>query len=425
MSNREIIVASDIKLAKSVIGILDGSESFTICNKYFKDKCGLYSEQYDDISKRSTNSSEGFRLRSPRIAFKNERTGTFNTWAIIAWRGESTKFGKQYYIMNPGEERFKNLYRNCHFKLIVSPNDRAKPFEEEEEKLVGFDYQIMFTIECLLLATGFGIDLTKYAGVYDNQEFLTKFRNDIFTKFNYDGSANIEVENLYVDSFNNPPYYKTLKNRSIITVSKDTLNSNKPLFNSLYQNVRQFYMDECPDHTFVNDFDKVFDKENSVTMPSFRKIVIQDKKDKSIMTVRFDSRLDFAIKIKEGEPGYNPRIKDTMVTKRQVSSSKAVLLDSKSLFSLWGGSEMTPQHPTLRGDSHVGCLFIMPQIELKYYHTGHPTIGWKVDKLALKKRPQISSDNSYGGELFKDEDEDDEMDDIEKAFEKEDAEMSY
>jgi len=422
MTSTEIKLASELNTGKSILGILDGSESYTILNKYFTSKCGLYNPPKDDFNQYIARSAEGFRLKGPRIAFKNETTKTFNPWVIVAWRGNSPK---TYYIMNPGEERYKDITKNTHFKLIVNPNDKENPFNIEEEKLIHFDYQVLFVMECLIMAHGFGIDLAKYDGLYDNTAFLTKFRDEIYNiickQCGFDGSETIELEDKYVESFNNPPLYKILKNKSIIPISSSDLKTVRPLFNSLFENVRSFYQNHTPDFEFPDNFDKIFDAKNSNMMPNFRKIVLQDKKDKNLFNIRFDCRMDFTIKIPEGSPGHNPRIKDFWVTKKQVSSTKIELLSLQSMAELWGSSDVA-KPPSFRGATHTGCIFIVPSIELKYYSTGHPTINWSVNKVALKKKTHATIDSSYGGEFVGDEDSEDL--DKERAFEEEDIHFS-
>ena len=397
-------IASEIELASSIIGILDGSESFTILNKFFNDNCKLYDASKDDIGQLSLSGSEGFRLKSPRIAIKNTKSKTFGCWPVIAWRHVDDNYDKQYFIMNPGDERFKDLYKSCHFKLIVNPNNKETPFLEEDEKLIGFEYQVLMATECLILAYGFEIDLKKYDKMYNNKEFLTAFKIDILNKIkaktSVGDSFDVELNDKFIESFNNPPLYKTLKNKSIITVSEDDLKTTKPLFTSLYQSIQKKVIDGDFEYDFPKNMVKVFESVNSVTIPSFRKIVLQDKKDKNLYTVRFDSRLDFSIKINPGEPGYNDKVKEFSLTKQQISASQYKTLDKTGLFTLWGGSKDTPKHPIFRGGSHTGCIFIVPVIELKYYSTGYPTLNWRVDKVALKKRKYGAKASNYGAEIF-------------------------
>jgi len=426
-SPRVIIYSNTIIPSKSVIGFLDGSEMFTVCNKYFTDKCGLYDPNKDDISKIATETSAGCRLKSPRVAVKPEGRTAFTNWFVIGWR-DSNSSTKDYYISSPTSERFgdkpNDLFKNCHFKLIVTPSGASKDLKPEDINLTILDYQFTIIMEVLLVAELFGINLKEFSGMYDNTEFFTKFAAAIMTslrdKYGYKDKEKDEplrISDEYIRSYTNTPLFRNAKGENVIILLREDKENDSSSFEMLCAELMDFIKSKKIVMPASSLYKKIM-KKNSVPAPTFKQSVWTDTKNPEITKQGFDSRLDFCIQYEEGQPGFNPNIKSHMITKKHKTKTEIVPM-KKDIVELWGGTEASPKPLNNRSVAHRGSIYITPSFDFKFYGAGQPGPNWHVNKIALKKQTLVTPDYFDGGDFMNDSDDEDGIGST-KTFEAED-----
>lgn len=374
---REVVYSSDIQNAQSILDILNGSAMFHIANPWFKVD-GVKPVDLNSFLKPVSESKYGVILSSAQIYVKVMPTRPFTSQFTIAWT-KARGVKKDYYVMKPYE--IDTVGNNVRQKIIISPRGE---FTEDDAKLVQFDNQMAMMMDIIFIAKILDINLSTYSDLRDNTKFFGKFIADITNAFNkvLDSDSqlakdDIKLKKAYVDSFINPPTYMS-KDKKHIPVEqlgkpKTQIESIWKLFYDIYSN--------C-------DLESKFPKwkgiisENSTAMPSIRFVDVVNKTT-SAHEKRFDTRITLMLKLNEGDQGFNPKIKDFMLTQRLNQQKKFEYLTTQNIHSLWGGTLEDPK--ASKGCTQTGCIFLIPQLNFQFFKTGRPTIEWRVEQIAVNK----------------------------------------
>lgn len=393
--SKQFIYATDIKLPKSLIGLLDGSEQFCFENPYFNVAGMSKPDKKSFLEVKGTNSKFGVMLNQIYILFKGANNVFTKYYAIgytetINTGSRIDKKPKEYYVMRPFD--VTDLSKSNKYKLIVSP---AKgEVLTEDTVLLKLDYQFSMVMDVLCISKILDIDLSKYSGM-NNEKFYKAYINDINAILKDKGSKKqMEYDEILVASFDDPPIFgKSARNETIPIY--DLENSTEPAFNTLFMN---FYDAVIPIKSKLRGWEKVLQRANCAAFPSIRYMSFEKKgsEDEEVKCIkRFDSRLTFIIQLSSSDPGYNSKFPEGLVTRQQVSRTKIDKLTKTTLPKLWGGA-MSDDDKT-RGATQKGCLYIVPQPIYRYYEKGCPTIDWRVEKVATQRvQTTVMSDYDEG-----------------------------
>lgn len=376
--SKEVIYTGDFVPAKSIIGLLDGSEMFCIANPYFFVE-GVRKPDLKQYLEPCSTSKFGVMLKTADIYVRLTPTRPFTNRFSIGWtKGKGIKkdyFFMKLYEINSIPEKFKH-------KLIITPKST---FTEDDAKLCTFDYQNTVVMDVLLIAKILNIDLSTYKDLKDNTKFFAKFCVDINAAVNkLLGKGNklqpdeeVKVDKFYIDTFTNPPTFLS-KDKKLIPIRE--LGKPKSIIKTLWDSFYDVYssMDlESKLATF-----KAIIKANSFALPTFRFIDVVNKSS-SVHERRFDSRLSIIQKLDQDNKNYNANIKDFLITQRCLGPKKFEQITQHNFATLWGSTEEQPD--LTKGCTQTGCIFIIPQLEFKYYTQGNPTVEWRVEQLACKR----------------------------------------
>lgn len=395
--SKEIVYAGDIENAKSIIGLLDGSEMFCVENPYFKVGGMRAIDKKTFLAIKQPTSTYGTMLNPVYLMVKTMRNKPFNSRFAIGYIS-SKGVGKNYYVMRPYETN--KLTESVRQKLIVVPSGEPS---KEDTNLAVLDYQLCMVMEVLLISVIMNVDLSKYAGVHDNNVFYKRFCMEVTNKMKSNVDLNdqvLEVDDRYINSFNKPPYYAS-REKKHVPISE--LGKIKSTINSLFAKFYDLYLD-ADYHIHVGKWRDVVTA-NAVSVPSIR-LIDYCKRGSTEHSARFDGRLTFCIQLSQTDKGFNPNFKDFLVTQRALGGGKYQPLTPTTLASLWGGSLSDPN--TSKGATQSGCLFIVPQLSFKFYNQGNPTVDWRVEKVAVKRNAMQLGVNYNDGDEFAGDDEQDE-----------------
>lgn len=393
--SKQFIYATDIKLPKSLIGLLDGSEQFCFENPYFNVAGMSKPDKKSFLEVKGANSKFGVMLNQIYILFKGAN-GVFTKYYAIGYT-ETVNVGtrinkkpKEYFIMRPFD--VTDLSQTNKYKLIVSP---AKgEVLTEDTILLKLDYQFSMVMDVLCISKILDIDLSKYSGM-NNEKFYKAYINDINAILKDKGSKKqMEYDEILVASFDDPPIFgKSARNETIPIY--DLENSTEPAFNTLFMN---FYDAVIPIKSKLRGWEKVLQRANCAAFPSIKYMSFEKKgsEDEEVKHVkRFDSRLTFIIQLSPSDKGYNSKFPEGLVTRQQVNRTKIDKMTKTTLPRLWGGA-MSDDDKT-RGATQKGCLYIVPQPIYRYYEKGTPTIDWRVEKVATQRvQSAVTSDYDEG-----------------------------
>ena len=389
--SKQFIYATDIKLPKSLIGLLDGSEQFCFENPYFNVAGMIKPDKKSFLEVKGMNSKYGVMLNQNYILFKGANNVFTKYYAIGYTETVNTgtridKRPKEYYIMRPFD--VTDLSKSNKYKLIVSP---AKgEVLKEDTILLKLDYQFSMVMDVLCISKILDIDLSKYSGM-NNEKFYELYIKDINAILKDKGSKKLmERAETLVASFDDPPIFgKSARNETIPIY--DLENSTEPAFNTLFMN---FYDSVIPIKSKLKGWEKVLQRANCAAFPSIRYMDFEkkDSEDETEHVKRFDSRLTFIIQLSPSDKGYNPKFPEGLVTRQQVNRTKIDKMTKTTLPKLWGGA-MSDDDKT-RGATQKGCLYIVPQPIYRYYEKGCPTIEWRVEKVATQ-RVQTTAMSDY------------------------------
>ena len=150
---KQFIYASDLSIAKSVIGLLDGSEQFCFENPYFNVKGIPKPDLKSFLEIKSTTSKFGVMLNHIAIWLRGNN-GVFTKYYSIGYtstertnNGEITKQPKEYYVRKPFDT--SGMANKMKHKLSITPvkgNIKA-----EDINLVNIDYQFSMVMDVLSL----------------------------------------------------------------------------------------------------------------------------------------------------------------------------------------------------------------------------------------------------------------------------------
>lgn len=380
--SKQFIYATDIKLPKSLIGLLDGSEQFCFENPYFNVAGMSRPDKKSFLEVKGTNSKFGVMLNQIYILFKGANNVFTKYYAIGYTETVNTgtridKRPKEYFIMRPFD--VTDLSQTNKYKLIVSP---AKgEILNEDTILLKLDYQFSMVMDVLCISKILDIDLSKYSGM-NNEHFYKSYINDINSILKEKGAKKfMEFDEVLVASFDDPPIFgKSTRNDTIPIY--DLENSTEPAFDTLFMS---FYNSVSQIKSKLKGWEKVLQRANCAAFPSIRYMDFEKKgsDDETEHVKRFDSRLTFIIQLSPSDKGYNPKFPESLITRQQVSRTKIDKMTKATLPKLWGGA-MSDEDKT-RGATQKGCLYIVPQPIYRYYEKGCPTIDWRVEKVATQR----------------------------------------
>lgn len=376
---KEVIYAADIQPFKSIIGALNGSEQFCIATPDIKVD-GIPSvdpKRYLEITAPSQN---GAMVIAPEIWVRPLPNRPFTKSFVIAWTsGRGVK--KSYYIMklfNSGTITDKGKH-----KLIILPSNEGGSPGSDDSALMMFDSQVTMIMNILFIAKLLRINLGTYRDLTDNKKFFAKFQSDVISVVSKLADTQLGPEDFkisadYVNTFTTPGIYRVMDKKTVLIKEIGKPKSQiKSIWDSFYEIYSNLDLEnKLPGWTQVI-------KANSGALPSFRWLDTLNKKSNT-RSKNFDTRIEIQLKLLEGDKGYNPRIKDMFVTKFTNNPKKsAELLTATQVPTLWGSDVSDPNRT--KGARQLGCIFLNPQIEYKFYSSGNPTVGWRADQLAIRE----------------------------------------
>lgn len=409
-----ILYAGEIKPAKSVLGMFNGSESFVISNRFFQTE-SMYDPNKDDITKRKENDS-GFRLSSPHIYWKDPKTGAFVKGCCIAWN-EKEHERKKYYAMKPSAQAWAGkCWDKQIMKVLISPNDKDNKIQNSEKNLLLIDYQFSIGMQVLLFANVFGIDLSKYgSGEMANDAFFAKFAEDIDGVCKDLGVSPKEpliFEEAMIKSFTNAPYFGKHQKIYVPAESQGEDEPIMPAFKTIWDSVADSYKSQLSKKPLKSKcppaLTKILADPTYLPCPNFKLTIGPNKKEDGKWKNFFDAKLRFTIKFPEKDANFNPNI--TMYSRYQVSKDKIDPINRKFMARLWGGKENAPYPKDKIGALHEGFIFMRPNIDFQYYATGQPTITWAVDKIAIKDIKISTVEYADGNDCFQSDSDSDDSD---------------
>lgn len=377
--SKEVIYAGDIVNAKSIVGLLDGTEMFCIPSPYYTVE-GIKRPDLSTYLTIQSKSKFGAYMSMIYVHARLVPTRPFTSRFVIPWskaRGEK----KSYYILklydtNTINQKFKH-------KLIITPN----PIEKEDDKLAILDYQLCMLMDVLLLSKILNINIgsKNYQKQYDNTKFFTQFVKDMTTAINKlisDPESKVTVEQLmptqeYIDTFNDPPIFMT-RDKNVFPIAqlgkpKSKISSVWDKFYDLYSNTDLSYKLEAW-KSIISAF--------TCAKPTIRyKDIIKKGTNEHIK--RFDSKITFCQQLSENDPGYNPKIKSTIVTQRCIAKKTYESITPSNFPTIWGSSASDPNET--KSTRQSGCIFLVPALEFKFYKQTNPTIEWRAEQVVLNQ----------------------------------------
>lgn len=403
---KQFIYASDLIIAKSVIGLLDGSEQFCFENPYFTVKGIPKPDLKSFLEIKQTSSKFGVMLNHIAIWLRGNN-GVFTKYYSIGYtstertnNGEITKQPKEYYVRKPFDT--SNMANKMKHKLSVTP---AKGnIKAEDINLVNIDYQFSMVMDVLCAAKVMNINLSKYKGM-NNSDFYRTFITDINAILTERGYKKfIEYDETLVSSFTNVPMFGKSSRNELIPIY-DVENSDEPAFKTFFT---AFYEAITSIKTKPKGWEKVFARSNCMAFPTFRFIDYEKKvDDERVEHIKlFDTKLSFNIELNQSDPGYNPKFPDAFITKQQLNKSRTANMNLSSLSKLWGGT--LTDDDKLNGATQRGCFYISPHPRYGYFEKGSPTIEWRVDKVVAHRIESATNTNDNEGAEFLDDNDDDE-----------------
>ena len=413
-----VIFAGELIPATTILGLLNGTEQYVIANKYFP-KESLYSPKYDDITVKSSEGPNGFRLRGPTIYIKSPK-GEFVRNYVIAWTMDKNS-QKRYYILKPSEQSLNPMKQQMN--LLVKPNMFADPPKEDDLNMAAFEYQILMATQVLIVANMFGVDLSKYKTETTNDAFFTRFANELNTILKEKCTENekklqlVEFDKGMIDSFVKIPVYGVI-DKNCVPVLEETQADEELVqaFTSFWDAIKKSfkkYLEKpnkyLPDLEIPATLTKLLSENNFQPLPTFRSQKIITKDDKSITS--FDAKLRIT---SAAEPGSDGAREFKYTTKQKVSADSVKPLTMSNMIRLWGGTTKEPNPKDKRGEAHEGKIYVIPRLDLKYYKQGNPTMSWITDKLCIRVIKQQEEDYD-GGEEYYDESSDDKLHDKQGA----------
>lgn len=385
--SKEVIYVGDIIPSKSIIGTLDGSEMFCVATPYF-DVPGVRKPDPKKFLEQRSASKYGVMLAPAEIYVRSMPSRPFTSRFSIGWtkaRGvKKSYFFMKLYEVNTIPDKFKH-------KLIITPEGQ---YTDDDAKLCIFDYQMAMIMDILFVSKIVGIDLSTYKDLKDNSKFFAKFCADILTALNklLDKSSQIGKEDFklpksYIDSFVNTP---TFMSRDKKYFPIEQLGKPKSEIKSLWSIFYDLYSSNDLESKFTTW--KSVIKSNATAIPSFRFIDIINKQSQA-HEKRFDARLSIIQKLDPDNKNFNANIKDFLITQRCLGPKKFEPITQHNFATLWGSTEENPA--LTKGVVQTGCVFLIPQLEFKYYNSGNPTLEWRVEQLAVKKTSGGGGANGY------------------------------
>lgn len=397
--SKELVYVGDIVPSKSIIGMLNGTEMFCIANPYFQVD-NIKRPDLKQFLEQSSSSKYGTFLSKVEIHVKTMPTRPFTSRFAIAW-ANARGAKKQYYIKRLYE--LDTISTKEKLKFLIGPNGGPS---ETDKKLCALDYQLTFVMDILLLAKILDINLSTYADLTDNSQFFAKFclemMNSINKHLDKDSQLtkdDLKVKKSYIDSFINTPIFMS-RDKKYFAIEqlgkpKTTITSIWKLFYEIYSN--QDLASKFPKW-------KNIISANSAAMPTFRFVDYLNPKTNNHES-RFDCRITIVQRLPDDNPNHNAKLPKFLFTQRCTGPNKFEPITPNNLPLLWGSTGDNPQ--LTGGVVQTGCIFLVPQLDFKYYATGNPTIDWRAEQLALKKESAAGSSGYDDAAAFMDDENDD------------------
>lgn len=374
-----VLWAGELKPAKSVLGVLNGSEDYVVSNKFFATK-SHFDPKYDAIGvyAGTPDTSKGYRLKSPSIWWKDPSTGSFTRWYVIAWNDRKNT-PKQYFIIKPPTVEAIN---KPAVKLLTIPNGKETPVSEAEANMLAIDYQLSVIMQVLLFSTAFGVDIGTYgAKEMSNEAFFTRFASDIESACKEQGIADKEplvFDGKMVESFTSPPLYAAIDKIYWPVVENGEEEEPTRAFKTIWESIKDSYSGALGKKGFKTKcpatLKKIMDSSNFCPSPSMRTAVIH-KDDKYVKRVQ----MKVTFRVLNGT-GSNAKFctKILKVSKNE-KKPKKVPLTRKLMPEVYGAKEANPVPDNIKGVGRNGFIYLKPSIDFAYYSQGQPTTHWDVD----------------------------------------------
>ena len=153
MAQKEVIYAGDITPAKSLIGLLDGTEMFCVENPWFVVPGMRPIDKKTYMELKPSKASFGVMLSPVYLLVRTMDRKPFNSKFVIGYtnaRGER----KNYFVMK--EYDISKIRENVRHKLIVSPGADK---QISDENLIKLDQQLCMVMDVLLIAKIMDMDM--------------------------------------------------------------------------------------------------------------------------------------------------------------------------------------------------------------------------------------------------------------------------
>ena len=376
---KDVIYAADIQPFKSIVEALNGTGQFCFATPDIRVD-GIPPPDPKRYLEITAQSSNGAMVIAPEIWVRALPNRPFTKSFVIAWTSSrGTK--KSYYIMK--------LYNSATItdkgkhKLIILPSNEGGQPGPDDLALMTFDSQASMIMNILFIAKILKINLGSYRDLTDNKKFLAKFQTDVINAVSkladtQLGPEDFKISAEYVATFTNPGIYRNIDKRTVLIKE---LGKPKSQIKSIWDSFYEIYSNLDLENK-LTQWTQVI-KANSGALPSFRWLDTLNKKTNS-RSKNFDTRIEIQLKLLEGDKGYNPKIKDFYVTKFANNPKKAAeMLTATMVPTLWGSDVNDPNRT--KGARQLGCIFLVPQLEYKFYSSGSPSVGWHADQLAIRE----------------------------------------
>lgn len=393
------VYINDIPLPKSVIGLLDGTETFCIANPYFNvpgvnrpDKKSFLAPK----TSAGTNKFNVYFLNSPAIYIRT-MTGSYTTHYAIGYIGGSGSrhTPKRYYVRRPFDVSV--IQSRPRHKINIAPaNNEIGP---EDLALAQLDYQFTMVMDVLTISKILDIDLSIFAKA-TNEEFYPRFVAEINRKLPPKATQLTEPLEPLIESFDRPPIYGQDRNGTMLVYD---VGAQEPAFTSLFQ---QFYMAIARAPIKTMPWSKIMSRPSCIPTTSIRFV---DRERKSISdsdepehAKYFDCKLTFLIQL---DPEFSSNIPESLTTRIFASRTSVVKMNKDRLANLWGGERSDDDGSP--GCTQEGCIYIVPSTKFMYCEKGAPTVEWRVEKVATKRVAARATGGDTEGSEFMGGDDDD------------------
>ena len=397
MASEKIIFEEDLPLAKSILGVITGTEGYYVPNEFFPDAT-KFNPKYNSFKKISTDDTKGKRFSSTSVCMAGS-----NRWVLALADNAST--GKEYFIGMPNEDSLKSLgIDKPSINFNISLNHKDVEPTEGDNKLATFDYQMSVINTVLLVARALGIELKTFNHKEnnDNKTFLTAFIKEVAAKVGGKATAFVPTDE-FLKSFESAPYYKNLGKGNFMIISDEEIktigadinevgNLVEPSFFTLFQLIKKkiaCYAQNWKNAVKNKNIIDLFDNDKYEPTPGVIKQLYADGSGNWHKSIKVRTQIYPEHKNpKYGKLGF---LTAKLVQRKKLANSNQSVAVKKpinfnELAALWGGNykdEVFGSDKTFA--SHIGVLSLSYNFDNRFYAMAGPVGTWRVDQISMKR----------------------------------------